>query len=336
MQLYWTWCLTMNTLKKILTILTDGKFHTGEAIGKQLNLTRSAVWKALKSLDQLGLVVNSDTRKGYQLSGGLELLDEKKILSHLSSKTRDNITALQLFDDIDSTNTYLLENVNTLKSGTIVLAEHQSDGKGRRGRTWLSPFGKHIYFSMLWHFNKDSAELSGLSLVVAIAVCRAIKAIGIEHPIQLKWPNDIWANDKKCGGVLLEMLAEPHEVTRVVMGVGINVDFTGTTNNLDTRCTDMASLTKKSVSRNFLVAHLINQLMSAINTFSINGFKAFFDEWNALDCTKDKTVTLLQANKAIQGISQGVNTNGALLLSNTENRINTYVTGDVSLRLQND
>jgi len=149
------------TLKKILEILADGEFHSGTEIAEQVGISRSAIWKHIRSLSELGLDYHALSGKGYRLNHALELLDAKKIQEILHPEVEKNISVLEVFDQIDSTNGYLMSEAGRQKnSGAICIAEYQRSGRGRRGREWVSPFGSNIYLSILWHFSGSPAAIS--------------------------------------------------------------------------------------------------------------------------------------------------------------------------------
>jgi BirA family biotin operon repressor/biotin-[acetyl-CoA-carboxylase] ligase len=319
--------------RKTLEILSDGQFHSGEELGKSLGITRSAVWKIINQLTKLDIDIISLKGKGYKIPAGFELLNEKKIEKHLTKKTKSKIIAISIFDSIDSTNQYLLDQIQTgIQPGNVCLAEHQTSGRGRRGRHWHSPFGANLYLSLLWEFSKDSAEISGLSLATAIAVTRALKQYGINTNIGLKWPNDVLWSKRKLGGVLLEMVTESHGNTQVVIGIGLNLNMPKTT-AINQAWTDLKTITGKSTARNELVALLLNELIDMLIQFEIKGLIPFIPEWEKLDIAHNSEVTVKIANQEIRGIVSGISERGELIITDAENQVRKFLSGEVSLRL---
>ena len=210
---------------KILQVLKDGEFHSGESLGERLGVSRTAVWKQLQKLEAIGLQLESVKGTGYKVPAGFELLDEKHIRDQLSVPPELELAQLEIFQSIDSTNKYLSERADRPEYvRSVVLAESQLSGRGRRGKTWVSPFAANIYLSTLWGFERGAEALGGLSLAVGVAVRRALLQVGLKD-VQLKWPNDIYVGQKKLGGILLEMLGDPAGHCSVVVGVGINVSM---------------------------------------------------------------------------------------------------------------
>ncbi len=164
----------MNSRRQLLQLLADGQWHSGEALAGRLGLSRAAVWKQLGILrDQLGLNIHSVRGRGYKLAGKLELLDADCIQSMLADATHGWIGHLEIHDTITSTNSHLMEKApGQLQSGHVCLAERQSEGRGRRGRHWVSPFGSNIYLSLFWEYGLAPAALSGISLAAGLAVIR--------------------------------------------------------------------------------------------------------------------------------------------------------------------
>src|SRR3990167_5786654 len=186
-------------LIKLVTILNDGEYHDGNSIGQTLQLTRSAVWKTIKKLQNYGIKIDSIKGKGYTLVEPLLLLDPLII----KNKIYDSID-LMVFETIDSTNLYLKQFKNC-KQVKVCLAEQQTAGKGRFERAWHSPFGKNIYMSCRYPFKKDISELAGLSLLTSLSVIKTLNDIGIKDHLFVKWSNDIVFDGKKLAGNLIEV-----------------------------------------------------------------------------------------------------------------------------------
>ena len=208
--------------QKILNLLADGEFHSGTELSAALAVSRAAVWKYLHSLSELGLEINAVSGKGYRLEKALELLSAQQIKESLSLKTLSLLSKLEIHPQIQSTNTYLAECAKTVQSGRVCFAESQTAGRGRRGRQWVSPFGSNLYLSILWQFDNGFAAISGLSLAIGVAVVRALSEIGINE-IGLKWPNDIYWQHKKLGGILIEVSGESSGECHAIIGLGLNL-----------------------------------------------------------------------------------------------------------------
>lgn len=319
---------------KIIEILADGHFHSGEELGNVLGVTRSAIWKTVNQLADLGISVSSVKGKGYQIPNGIELLDKAKILAVLQPATRQHLHTIDINDSINSTNQFLLDQVKTgAKSGYVCIAEHQRQGRGRRGRQWQSPFGTNLYFSLLWSFNKDPAEIAGLSLIMGVAIIRTLHKFGAKD-IGLKWPNDVLWQQRKLGGVLVEIVAESHSQTQVVIGVGINLNMPSEI-VIDQPWVDLQTLIGHRPPRNQIMGELLNEIIQVLEAFDKNGLKSFLQEWEQYDCVIGKEVKMQFPQSTIDGEALGISEKGELILKDVHNNVHRFLSGEVSLRLHN-
>lgn len=317
-------------LRNLLEILADGDFHSGEELGTQLGVTRAAVWKQLKKLESLNIPLSSVKGKGYRLSDAIQLLSEDKIKEDIEGR----LDCLEVLLNTESTNSYLLDKASDhMGKRYAVLAEKQESGRGRRGRTWVSPFGKNIYLSLLWSFSGGLGSLEGLSLVVAIAVERALSELGV-NDAKLKWPNDVYLDQKKLAGILLEVSGEYSGHCQVVIGIGLNVKLS----DYDAESIDQpwAQLSEhlESADRNKIASTMINHLIKAIEEFDKFGFEPFIDYWTKRDAFLNKEVDLILPNLIRSGIAKGINKKGELLLA-TADGLEAINAGELSLRLKN-
>jgi BirA family biotin operon repressor/biotin-[acetyl-CoA-carboxylase] ligase len=221
-----------------------------------------------------------------------------------------------------------------LPGGWVCLAEYQSAGRGRRGRSWVSPFGANLYLSLLWHFSLEAALLSGLSLAVGVALMRALTALGTPE-LGLKWPNDVLWRRRKLAGVLLEFGGESSGLCHIVAGIGLNVAMPRYAEPaIDQPWIDLRSIIgSERLSRNHLAARLIGELVTAFVQFEQAGFAAFREEWNHYDLARDRPVILQLPTTTLSGIARGVDEAGALLLE-TDAGIRSFLGGEISLRLE--
>jgi BirA family biotin operon repressor/biotin-[acetyl-CoA-carboxylase] ligase len=324
---------------KVLDILSDAQFHSGESLGQALGVSRTAVWKQLQKLESMGLQLESVKGKGYRVSQGFELLQDKKIIAHLSTTAKTQLQALQLHQSLDSTNKVAADEImhrqsaQDSASGTVILSEYQTMGRGRRGKRWVSPFACNIYLSIIWDFDSGANALQGLSLAIGVAVRRALTQIGVEQ-VQLKWPNDIYINQKKLGGILLEMVGDPAGQCTVIIGIGINVTMPDkSAQSIDQQWTDLKSCAGKSVSRNQLAALIIENCFNLLADYEVQGFTAYRDEWQANDAFQGKQGIIITPKQSIAGTVRGVDNVGALQMELKNGEINSFVGGELSLRL---
>jgi len=314
-------------LIKVVSILNDGEYHDGTSIGDKLHMTRSAVWKTIKKLENYEIKLDSVKGKGYALLEPLLLLDVNKIKKHLEYPRVD----LCVFESVDSTNEYLKTFKNN-RSIKICLAEQQTKGKGRLNREWFSPFAKNIYMSCLYPFQKDVSELSGLSLVISLAIVKTLKHYGVSQKLSVKWPNDIVYENKKISGSLIEIQAETHGVCHAVIGMGVNVNMLNVERKqISQAWTSIQKILNKYVDRNELCASLINHLLEYLHLFESEGLAAFVDEWKQADCLTDQVISVTNINESVEGKVVGINEQGHLLLQMSGGKTRAFSSGDTTI-----
>ena len=255
-------------------------------------------------------------------------LDKEKILSKLSNEFRSKVV-LEVFDTISSTNDYLLrKEKNKNKDIKICIAEEQTKGRGRRGKSWISPKFKNIYFSLNSYLKKE--DLSGLSIAVALSVSKVLTKINVMSLI--KWPNDLLVGNKKICGILIET-AKVGELTKVVIGIGINVNMEYS-ELIDQEWTSIKLEKKQSVDRNSIITEMINQLCITLNKFEQEEFDYFLKRFTSLDLLRDKEFTLKdKPNETF--IGKGIDNKGLLIAQNLKDqRIVKFSSGEVSLKLK--
>lgn len=247
-------------------------------------------------------------------------------LIHNYLDTQLNFTPyIQLFASLPSTNQYLLDHSQTLNSGTICIAAQQTAGRGRRGRVWQSPACNNIYLSILWEFPPNLA-LNGLSLVIGIAAAKALNRYGIAG-IQLKWPNDIYYNYRKLGGILVEHAAN----CRLVIGIGINGELPTDADANAWISTQI--ITGQICEQNYLASLLICELITILNVFMQQGLIGFKADWQALDMLAQQAVTVHTATQIYTGIADGIDICGRLRVRDDQG-LQVFDSADVSVRPQ--
>ena len=324
----------MNNRTKLLRLIADGELYSGEVLGNALGVSRTAIWKTINSLSHYGLIIIAVKGKGYRLSRSLEFLHRESLLSGMSPSAVDIINRLEIFEEIDSTNQYLLGNLEIPdKHASVALAEYQTLGRGRRGNPWVSPFGSGISLSIAWHFEQPLESLTCLSLAVGSAVIKVLAKMGFEG-IGLKWQNDIFFQGKKLGGLLIEIKGETAGPCDVVIGLGLNfafpLDFKG---NIEQPWTDLVSIKDSTPSRNHIAAELISEIMLLLKSYANINIEDIINEWQQYDCMRGKKARLKIQGKKIHGLVVGIDNDGALLMS-VDNRIQKYTAGEISLRVE--
>ncbi|MBV6823980.1 bifunctional biotin--[acetyl-CoA-carboxylase] ligase/biotin operon repressor BirA [Pseudomonas sp. PD9R] len=315
----------------LLKLLKDGRFHSGQALGAALGVSRSAVWKQLKHLEaELGLSIHKVRGRGYQLASPLKLLDPAEI-EHLAPSCA---WPALVSDSIDSTNAEALRLIERQHAAPfLVLAERQTAGRGRRGRKWVSPFAENIYYSLVLRIDGGMRQLEGLSLVVGLAVMQALREQGVPE-VGLKWPNDVLVGQKKIAGILLELVGDPADVCHVVLGVGINVNMQ-MTEEVDQQWTSMRLESGKMFDRNQLVAELGVMLQKYLARHQVGGFSAVQSEWEQNHLWQGRAVSLIAGVNRIDGEVLGIDSQGALRLR-VDGVEKVFSGGELSLRLRND
>lgn len=317
-------------LVELVKLLNDGQYHDGTSIGNELETSRAAICKSIKKLKQYHVPLTSTKGKGYQLNTQLLLLDKNQLKSGL----RHRSVKVEVLEKIASTNGYLKSLSEGNQDIIACLAEVQTAGKGRLQRQWYSPFAENIYLSLLCPFEKDISELSGLSLVVGLAVCRAIEsAIDISSELlKIKWPNDILLEDKKLAGTLIEIQAESNGFCQVIIGVGINVNMKKADQaDIDQTWTSLTNTINTYINRNHLVPEIIDTLIDYLEKFSSQGLEFFQNEWQHRDCLIDSHISLASGKEIITGLYSGVNEHGHLKLKSKTDKMLTFSSGDASI-----
>jgi BirA family biotin operon repressor/biotin-[acetyl-CoA-carboxylase] ligase len=321
----------LDSKRDLIIRLADGRYHSGEELGRELGISRAAVWKQLQKLSEWGVEFESCKRRGYRIPGGLSLLDSDTITGNLEPAIQSLIT-LQVLQRVDSTNEIAMRLArDSGASGSLVLAEMQTEGKGRRGRAWVSPYGRNIYLSAIHHYSGGVAVTQGLSLAVGVVVVQLLQDMDI-HDLQLKWPNDILWQGKKLGGILLEISGDPAGSFDVIVGLGINVNMSPREGSeIDQRWTTLADIAGAVVDRNILSAKLANSLLPMLIEYEKHGFSHYRSTWQQLDSCLDQLVVLTAGDREISGIAKGVTESGALCIETPHGR-HEFSGGEVSLR----
>lgn len=318
--------MTLTPIRQtLITLLSNGQFHSGEQLGEQLGISRAAVGKHMAALKELGLDLFSLTGKGYRLAVPMALYDQAQL------QALAPMAPVHCFPVIDSTNQYLLERVNQLQSGESCLAECQTAGRGRRGKPWVSPFGCQLILSMYWRLEQGMAAAMGLSLAVGVAVVQALESLGYPG-VELKWPNDLYYQGRKLAGILVEMSGSAGASCNLVIGVGLNLAMPAREGErIDQAWSELRHIQPELVDRNLLAARMLGHLQQAMLTFEQQGLSHFVDDWNRLDHFAGRPVRLLMGEQEIRGIARGIDDRGALRLETSEG-IKFYLGGEISLR----
>ena len=322
-------------VERVFRALARGGFHSGEELAQRLGVSRSAVWKAAKSLRELGSTVHAVRNRGYRLAGAGEPLDATLIREALPRSLRERLRHIEVAWTVTSTNTVLLERGPPPPGECdIALAEFQSAGRGRRGRAWFAPPGGAVCLSLSWTFAQMPRDVGSLSLAIGVCVLRALSRLGVPG-LQLKWPNDVLIGDAKLGGILIELRAEAAGPACVVIGIGLNVALSAALvaqiSATGVAAADLNTAGTDRPTRNAIAAQVIEACIDGLTDFEREGLRAFMDEWRHADALRGRTVTVLNGDERTRGLARGVDTTGALLVEAPQG-VRKFVAGEVSVR----
>jgi BirA family biotin operon repressor/biotin-[acetyl-CoA-carboxylase] ligase len=323
--------------QRLLSMLADGSFHSGEHLAKRLRISRGGIWKLVRSLRALGIEVQSVPRQGYRLARAVDLFDKGALLQSLSPAARALLDRADILLTVDSTNRYVADNPTvTAGHAQVCIAELQNAGRGRRGRSWVAPFGAGICLSIGWQFLESPPTFSALSLAVGVAAVNALHRFGAQE-VGLKWPNDLTWRNRKLGGILIEMRGESAGPSHVVIGIGLNMQMPAAVRlalaeQQAALIADVHEMLRdRTPSRNALAGALVEEVMTMLQTFTEQGFAPFIDEWTRLDTLANAPVKVISGTGTILGTARGVEVDGALLVD-VNGQLRRFVSGEVSLR----
>ena len=321
----------MDELIPLLRLLADGDTHSGNRLGERLGISRAAVWKRLARLQALGVPLEARPGRGYRLAQPIDLLDGAALKAALAPATRARLAAIDLLPTVDSTNAHLAR-LAPWPAPRACLAEHQSAGRGRRGRPWVSPLGASLYLSLAWPFRERPAALETLALRAALAVAEALEDLGLPG-VGLKWPNDLVADGRKLAGILIELQGEWGGAQQAIVGVGVNVHLPPeAARTIDRPWTDLATLMgPERPSRTALAAALLDRLCATLERLERSEDDDWRERWRARELYRGEPVRLLQEGGEIQGVYRGIAEDGALLLE-SDGRLRRCYAGEMSLR----
>ncbi|MBP6382598.1 MAG: bifunctional biotin--[acetyl-CoA-carboxylase] ligase/biotin operon repressor BirA [Pseudomonadales bacterium] len=329
--------MDLNEETELLALLADGEFRSGEWLAGRLGISRAAIWKRVGKLAGRGIGLERVSGRGYRVPGGIELLERERIAAALPQRVRAQVSRLELRRVVDSTNALVLAGLRagTLGHGAVVFAEQQTSGRGRRGRSWVSPFGRNIYCSFAWRFDAGVAALEGLSLVIGMGAVRALEQLGVPG-VQLKWPNDLVAGAAKLGGVLIEIDGELAGPVTAVVGIGVNLGMPPDAGAaIGQSWTDLETVCGRRIGRNALAAALLESCFGILADFARQGFPHFAPEWERVDALRGLAVSVSAgAGVSLHGVADGIDAGGALRLRTPEGE-RLLSGGEISVRRDN-
>jgi BirA family transcriptional regulator, biotin operon repressor / biotin---[acetyl-CoA-carboxylase] ligase len=320
---------------RVFAALADGEFHSGEQLASELGVSRAAVWKAVDSLRELGATMHAVRNRGYRLRSGGDALAAARIRALLPETVRGQVRNVETAWMVDSTNTVLLERPNPPTSaGDVFLAEYQTAGRGRRGRSWIAPPGGSICLSLAWTFGEVPRDLGALGLAIGVCELRALRELGLEHA-QLKWPNDILVDGRKLGGILIELRAETDGPACVIVGIGLNVALGATLlqriAETGVTATDLVTAGLAHPSRNAVAATLVGQVVPGLLAFEKEALRPFVEEWRLADALRGRQIDVHTPEGITRGVARGIDLHGALMVETLEG-VRRFISGEVTVR----
>jgi len=322
--------------REIFRALAEGGVQSGEALAETAGVTRSAVWKAIEQLREMGLSIEAQTNRGYRLVSPCEALDAQRIRDGLTPSIRHS-TVVQVEWEIDSTNGVLLSAAPPPPGQFVALfAENQTGGRGRRGRVWRSALGDSLCFSMATSFEPLPRDLPALTLVVGVCLCAALQHCG-GRDVALKWPNDLVTSKmEKLGGILVELRAEAGGPGHVVIGIGLNLRLSEDTKKViaetGTLPKNLAAQGVEVGARNALAAAIIGRCIEGLTQFAREGFAPFIESWRSADVLLNQPVRVLDGLGEREGIARGIDDQGALQIELSKGQRIALIGGEVSVR----
>ena len=309
---------------------TDG-YVSGQQLCETLGVSRTAVWKAIRRVRDEGYQIEAVRNRGYRLLRTADVLTETECRSDLAGRWLGN--PFYFFDETDSTNTQAkLLAERGAPEGTLVLAETQTAGKGRRGRSWVSPPGDGLWFSFVLRPSIRPSVTPMLTLVAAMAVAAGIEDVtGL--PARIKWPNDIVISGKKAVGILTELSAEALETNYVIVGIGINVNTTDFPEEIRKTATSLYLESGVYFNRSSIVAAVMKRMEPYYKTYlSTVSLAELRDEYMKRLVSLDRDVVVLEPQRERRGVCEGIDHNGCLLVRGEDGSVERVMSGEVSVR----
>ncbi len=318
-----------SALIALLNLLASDRYILLQPLSAQLELSSQTVEQQIQALQERGVKIEYCSKRGYRLIQPLSLLND----SLLQSRINKNIQ-LEIFPELDSTNQYILDKKRLFGNGDVCLAEYQTAGRGRRGRSWVASFAQDVCLSMNVHLKGGFDSAMGLSLVVGLAIARTLEHFGVEQP-KLKWPNDVYVNNRKLAGVLIEMYTLNHNsLIGAVIGIGLNLNMNDDDKVIDQPWTSLDQILPKPPKRNEFIVQLINYLHLELDEFKALKSTPLPERWKDYDQFLDKLVSVISGKQVVTGIAQGVDERGALLVD-CNGELRSFIGGEISLRASN-
>lgn len=317
---------------KILSLLREhySDYISGQEISTRLGVSRTAIWKHIRSLREAGYEIESHSKIGYRLIETPDRLYGHELAALLKGKVLGREVIYR--EKVNSTNELAKELAQKgAVQGTVVIAEEQTGGKGRMGRVWYSPPGQGLWFSLILRPEISPVDASKLTLMSAVAVAKTIREITGIHA-GIKWPNDVLIDHRKVCGILIEMSAEIDKINYIVVGVGVNVSLSKIPSELEGVAISLAQQEHLKVTRAQLLAALLNNMDNLYTEFLAGKFSEILTAWKGMSVTLNRRVRVMSGSEMEEGIAFDLDDDGALILMKNDGSVKRILSGDVSLR----
>lgn len=326
-----------STKTRILTVLRSHEgYLSGQELCSQLGISRTAVWKYMKQLKEEGYQIQAVPNKGYCLIDVPDILGESEISSRLTTKWAGR--NVYFLEETDSTNLQAKHLADAgAVSGTLVVTDCQTKGRGRRGRMWESPRGSSVYMTLLMRPEILPGRASMLTLVMGLSVAQVIQKVleleKSESCVQIKWPNDVVLSGKKLVGILTEMNAQIDYIEYLVIGVGINVNTGEFPEELKDKATSLLKELGHPVNRAQLIAEIMQAFEKNYGIFEkTQDLSGLIEDYQAISANYQQPVRVLEPGNEYTGIARGINKLGELLVEREDGTVENVYSGEVSVR----
>lgn len=318
----------------LLKALQNGP-QSGVALAEQFGISRAAVWKRIEFLRRAGLQIDAAENRGYVLKQTTAILNPQRIREALPKGCQSQLSGMHLLFETPSTQALALAAAAPVSGMEVWLAEMQTAGQGRRGKSWLSPPMSGIACSLNRRFGLSFAAMSGFSLACAVMLAESLQR-QTDQSIQVKWPNDLWLNGRKCAGLLIQLRGEAQGPCEVTLGFGINVNLAIAQGaSIDQPWTSLSESGIQDWNRNKLLAGLLHDLVIGFELYETKGFAAFIQRYRALDGLHGQNIVINDGKQRLFGIAAGVDDSGALLVDTPQGR-RSFHSGEVNVRIGHD
>ncbi|MDI3528743.1 MAG: BirA family transcriptional regulator [Thermoanaerobacter sp.] len=317
--------------QRLLRLLKEnkGEYISGQKLSEQLNVSRTAIWKHINELKNEGYQIEAHHKLGYMLVSEPDLLIYEEVSPYLTTNFIGKNYIHKLV--IDSTNNFAKEMASKVPDGTVIIAEEQTAGRGRLGRSWISQKGCGIWMSIILKPNIQPQEALNLTQVAAISVVKAIEEV-FHVESKIKWPNDIILNNKKVCGILTEMSSEIDKINYVIIGIGVNVNCDNFPEELKGKATSLYLETNSKVDRKKLTASILNNLEFYYNAYLQKGFEYIRPICIEKSITIGRQIKVIANEGEIEGKAVTIDNNGSLVVETKEGKRLSIMSGDVSVR----